>query len=52
MAQKIKDQDEKIIKITQMSSDKEQKLIKEIQEYKKKLSKLQSTLELSEQTIS
>ena len=52
MERKIKEQDEKIISLTKLSTEKEMKLNAEILKYQKEISKLNSQIELSNTIIS
>lgn len=52
MDKKIKEQDEKIINITKLSTEKEIKLSAEIAQYQKQIEKLKEEVELSNKTIS
>lgn len=52
MERKIREQDEKIISITKLSTEKEMKLNAEISKYQKEISQLNSQIELSNTTIS
>lgn len=52
MDKKIKEQDEKIINITKLSTEKEKKLSEEILQYQKQIEKLKEEVEMSNITIS